>query len=81
MRALILLMAAAAANTEDLDRMTREVAVSGQVLEIGDTPSMRVALPEQIAPGAPPLLAFRYYEAQQRHRVSNSDLMLDDAGH
>ena len=81
MRALILLMAAAAASTEDLDRMTKEVAVSGQVLEIGDTPSMRVALPEQIAPGAPPLLAFRYYEAQQRHRVSNSDLMLDDAGH
>ena len=81
MRALILLMAAAAASTEDLDRMTKEVAVSGQVLEIGDTPSMRVALPEQIAPGAPPLLAFRYYEAQQWHRVSNSDLMLDDAGH
>ena len=74
-------MMACGSGTGDLDRMTREVAVSGQVLEIGDTPSMRVALPEQIAPGAPPLLAFRYYEAQQRHRVSNSDLMLDDAGH
>jgi hypothetical protein len=81
MRVLIFLMMVAAANKDDLDRMTREVAVSGQVLEIGDTPSARVAPPEQIAPGAPPLLSFRYYEAQQRHRVSNSDLMLDDAGH
>ena len=81
MRVLILLMMAAAANTDDLNRLTKEVAVSGQVLEIGETPSERVAPPAQIAPGAPPLLSFRYYEAQQRHRFSNTELMLDDAGH
>lgn len=81
MRILILLMMAAAATPDDLHRLTKEVAVSGQVLEIGETPSMRVAPAAEIAPGAPPLLSFRYYDAQQRHRVSNSDLMLDDAGH
>jgi hypothetical protein len=79
MNVLILLMMAA--NAEDLSRLTKEVAASGQVLEIGKTPSERIAPPKQIAPGAPPLLAFRYYEAQQRHRLSNSELMLDDAGH
>ena len=79
MNVLILMMMAA--DTNGLSRLTRDVAVSGQVLEIGNTPSARVAPPRQIAPGAPPLLAFRYYEAQQRHRLSNSELMLDDAGH
>lgn len=79
MNALILLMMAAA--PADLSRMAREVAASGQVLEIGKTPSERVTPPRQIAPGPPPLLAFRYYEAQQRHRFSNTELMLDDAGH
>jgi hypothetical protein len=79
MNVLILMMMAA--DPSGLSRLTREVAVSGQVLEIGISPSARVSPPRQIAPGAPPLLAFRYYEAQQRHRLSNSELMLDDAGH
>jgi len=70
-----------AGGTGDLSRMTREIAASGQVLELAVTPSERVAPPAQIAPGAPPLLSFRYYEAQQRHRFSNTELMLDDAGH
>jgi len=79
MRLFILCMMAA--NTGDLSRLTTEVAASGQVLEIGQTPSERVAPPPQIAPGPPPLLSFRFYEAQQRHRFSNTELMLDDAGH
>ena len=79
MNVLILMMMAA--DPSGLSRLTRDVAVSGQVLEIGNTPSARVSPPRQIAPGAPPLLAFRYYEAQQRNRLSNSELMLDDAGH
>ncbi len=79
MKVLVLMMMAAA--TGDLGRLTKEVAASGRVLEIGETPSERVATPPRIAPGPPPLLAFRYYEAQQRHRLSNSELMLDDAGH
>ena len=79
MKIFILLLMAA--STGDLSSVTREIAVSGQVLEIGQTPDERVAPPPQIAPGLPPLLSFRYYEAQQRHRFSNTELMLDDAGH
>ena len=77
----VLMLMMMAADPSGLSRLTREVAVSGQVLEIGISPSARLSPPRQIAPGAPPLLAFRYYEAQQRHRLSNSELMLDDAGH
>jgi hypothetical protein len=79
MNVLILLMMAA--NNGDLSRLTKDVAASGKVLEIAKSPSERVAPPREIAPGAPPLLAFRYFEAQKRHRLSNSELMLDDAGH
>ena len=70
-----------AASGSNLDRMTKEVAASGQVVELATPPSERVAPPAQIAPGPPPLLSFRYYEGQRRHRFSNSELMLDDAGH
>jgi len=70
-----------AGGAGDLARHVREIAASGRVLELGRTPSERVAPPAGIAPGAPPLLSFRYYEAQQRHRYSNTELMLDDAGH
>lgn len=79
MIALICLMLAASGGT--LDRLTKEIAASGQVVELVTTPSERVAPPAQIAPGQPPLLSFRYYEGQQRHRFSNQELMLDDAGH
>jgi len=71
----------AAAPAGELQRLTREVAASGQVLELAAPPSERVSVPSQIAPGAPPLLAFRYYEGQQRHRFNGTELMLDDAGH
>jgi hypothetical protein len=70
-----------AGSTGDLTRQTREIAASGQVLELGRTPSERVTPPAEIAPGPPPLLSFRYYEAQLRHKFSNTELMLDDAGH
>jgi len=70
-----------AASDGDLKRLTGEVAASGQVVEIAISPSERVAPALQIAPGAPPLLAFRYYEGQARHRFTGTELMLDDAGH
>ena len=35
----------------------------------------------RIAPGIPPLLAFRYLEGRQRGRFAGLDLVLDDAGH
>lgn len=70
-----------AAGGGNLDRLTKEIAASGQVVELATTPSERVAPPARIAPGPPPLLSFRYYEGQRRHRFSNAELMLDDAGH
>lgn len=58
-----------------------DVAQSGRVLEIGETRE-RLSDPRlQIAPGAPPLLAFRYFQGADRHRFGKLDLMLDDAGH
>lgn len=48
---------------------------------VGETPDERVAPRPEIAPGAPPLLSFRYYQGAAHHRYNHSDLMLDDAGH
>jgi hypothetical protein len=37
--------------------------------------------PREIAPGAPPLVSFRFFEGKERHRFSGLDLVIDDAGH
>jgi hypothetical protein len=76
---MILVCFMLAASGGNLDRLTKEIAASGQVVGLAATPSERVAPPVEIAPGQPPLLSFRSYEGQQRHRVSNTELMLDDA--
>ena len=65
----------------EVERLTKLVAESGQVVEIATPPSERVAPPSRIAPGAPPLVSFRLLDGQMRHRFSNLDLVLDDAGH
>jgi hypothetical protein len=65
----------------DIERLTRQIAASGRVLQIAVSDSERVAPPPQIAPGAPPLLSFRFFEGKQRHRFGDMDLVLDDAGH
>jgi hypothetical protein len=78
---IVLICFMLASTGGDLDRLTKEIAVSGQVVELATPPSERVEPRPQIAPGPPPLLSFRYYEGQQRHRFSNAELMLDDAGH
>ena len=65
-------------------RMTaliREVAVSGQVVEIATPPSELLSPSARIAPGAPPLVSFRAFEGKLRHRFGDLDLVLDDAGH
>ena len=46
-----------------------------------ESPDSRVAPARSVAPGPAPFLSFRYYEGKLHHRYSNSDLMLDDAGH
>jgi hypothetical protein len=50
-------------------------------MEFAVTPSERVSPPPRIAPGAPPLLSFRFFEGKDRHRFGALDLVIDDAGH
>ncbi len=57
------------------------LAESGRVVGLADSPSDRLSPPLLIAPGAPPVLAFRYFDASDRGRFGNLGLMTDDAGH
>lgn len=49
--------------------------------DLFETPDQRVKPRLKLAPGAPPLLNFRYFEGKMHQRFSGIDLMLDDAGH
>lgn len=51
------------------------------VIQLGETPSERLNPPALFAPGAPPVLSFRYFDASDRGRFGNLGLMTDDAGH
>jgi hypothetical protein len=73
--ALMLLQATAA------DPLMESIALSGRVVSLAESPSERVAVKPQVAPGPPPLFGFRYLEGKQRHRFGDLDLVLDDAGH
>jgi hypothetical protein len=57
------------------------IARSGRVVEIGESRERLADPRKQIAPGAPPLLSFRYFLGADRHRFGKLDVMLDDAGH
>lgn len=57
------------------------IVSSGKVVNICESPSERLSPPVLIAPGAPPVLTFRYVNAADRGRVDNLGLMTDDAGH
>jgi hypothetical protein len=65
----------------EVERLTKLVARSGRVVEIATPAAERIAPPAKIAPGAPPLVSFRLFDGRMRHRFSNLDLVLDDAGH
>jgi hypothetical protein len=67
------------ANQSEL--LIKQTAESGRVLTLAAPPSERLSSQPQIAPGAPPLLSFRFFEGQQRHRFGELDLVIDDAGH
>jgi hypothetical protein len=77
---LLTLMAQSGQDPE-LQQMIRQITDSGRVTETAESPDGRVSPKPQIAPGAPPLLSFRYYEGKQHHRFGDMDLVLDDAGH
>ena len=57
------------------------IASSGRVVDMSEPPSERLSPPMLIAPGAPPVLRFRYFDASDRGRFDNLGLMTDDAGH
>ena len=57
------------------------LALSGRVVDMGEPPSDRLSPPVLIAPGAPPVMSFRYFDANDRGRFGNLGLMTDDAGH
>jgi hypothetical protein len=65
----------------EVERLTKLVAQSGRVVEIATPLSERLAAPPKIAPGASPLVSFRLLDGRLRHRYSDLDLVLDDAGH
>ena len=57
------------------------ISRSGRVIETAPA-SQRLEDPlNNLAPGVPPLLAFRYFDGADRHRFGKLDLMVDDAGH
>lgn len=56
-------------------------SLSGRVVAMSEPPSERLTAPALIAPGAPPVLSFRYFDASDRGRFGNLGLMTDDAGH
>jgi hypothetical protein len=68
-------------QTSELEKLTRAIDASGRVWTIAADPSERVQPQERVAPGPPPLLAFRHMQGQQSHRFSSLDLVVDDAGH
>jgi hypothetical protein len=57
------------------------IVLSGRVVNMSESPSERLTPPPLIAPGAPPVLSFRYFDAADRGRFGNLGLMTDDAGH
>jgi hypothetical protein len=58
-----------------------QIAASGRMTSIAENPSQRIAPIAALAPGQPPLLAFRYFEGKDRRHFTGLDLVLDDAGH
>ncbi len=71
----------AGAGREDESALLERLRRSGRLSMIGTTASERLLPLGRLAPGDPPLLAFRYLEDRRRHRFGELDLMMDDAGH
>jgi hypothetical protein len=67
--------------SSEVEKLTKLVTESGRVVEMAIPPSERLAPPPKIAPGAPPLVSFRLFDGRMRHRFSDLDLVMDDAGH
>jgi hypothetical protein len=64
-----------------LEEKIKQIAAAGRIQQIGESSSARLNPGPSLAPGAPPILAFRYFDGQARHRFGDLDLVMDDAGH
>lgn len=71
-------MPAGVANEREV---LEKILISGRLDTVGLRSSDRLKPIARLAPGDPPLLAFRYLEDRRRHRFGELDLMMDDAGH
>lgn len=71
----------AAGGPETRESLIRDIRHSGRLSMIGVRSSERLRPVARLAPGDPPVLAFRYLEDRRRHRFGELDLMMDDAGH
>ena len=88
---LTLMLQAGAANNTPVEKaafrearihhLIGDIARSGRVLEPSGTKTRLADPRRQIAPGAPPLLSFRYFDGADRHRFGKLDVIQDDAGH
>jgi hypothetical protein len=67
--------------SDAVEEKIRQIAASGRIQQIGESSSSRLNSGASLAPGAPPILAFRYLDGQARHRFGDLDLVMDDAGH
>jgi hypothetical protein len=81
MTVLLLLLALQQGPSEPLWRQVVEALdKSGRGVEIVVPAEERLRAP-LLAPGAPPLLSFRFFEGRERHRFGELGLVMDDAGH
>jgi hypothetical protein len=75
--AVALLMLLLEQEPKSVRELIQDIDASGRVLSLVPESVDRI----RIAPGAPPLLAFRSLEGRERGRFGGLDLVLDDAGH
>jgi hypothetical protein len=68
-------------ESQPKDEAVKAIDASGRCSTVAESPDERVAAAKQIAPGKPPVLSFRLYEAKTHRGSSSNGLMLDDAGH
>jgi hypothetical protein len=74
-------VATSLAGSDSEQQLIKDIVESGRCADLSQDPDIRVLPQNMVAPGPPPLLSFRYYEGKLHHGFSNTDLMLDDAGH
>lgn len=75
------LAAQATQQPRDFDALVAEIAQSGRILTLAERPADRLGSVARLAPGRPPVFAFRYIEGARKHRFGNLNLVMDDAGH